>query len=339
MIKLIAISVLSFTIPFLSFSQPSNFTTLNGGYYYYINKAELAVADLSFSTADSLYKIAFQKANRSFGQDFFLASINALRLNQHSDFIRYLKNAVKEGISKKQILNNPLVKKHVEGENIFEQIEYRKLRKIYLNSGNTLVSKKIRKMVRRDQLVRVIPGFFELFSYNLDRNNFRKIREMCIVFDSLPQYVSIKIDVNNKTDLDGIELLLRHFDLREINELTPYIMKSVNSGYFHPWFLATAIEYKVMTNPKVVNISQDSVSFCYRYKYGTFSPKYLGQEFSQGDCSVVDSIRGSIGLEPIKDQYGKRNKNIEDYFNFPSDTIVVIPKRELGKMWRTKWNK
>jgi hypothetical protein len=315
--------------------QERNFTTLNGGYYFYINKAELAVADSAFNTADSLYQIAFQKANHSSGQDYFLASLNALRLNNYTCFKHYLKAAVQRGVTKKQLKYSAKNLPFKVDKKLLAEIDFKQNRKHYLNSKNKKLSKQIQRMIRWDQAVRTIPGFFGLFSYAVDRKHFKKVKEMCYVYNGLPTYA--KETVFEKNDLEGLGLLFRHFHQYELEFIEPYVLNSIDSGYFNPWLYATALEYKIMINPKIVAISQDSVSFNYRFKYGLFSAKYLGQEFSQGDCSVVDSTRSSIGIEPITDQFKKNNNVIADYYKYPADTTVVISKNKLGKMWRKKW--
>jgi hypothetical protein len=327
--------ILNMMICLFANGQDKNFSSLNGGYYFYINKAELAVVDSAFNAADSLYQVAFQKANHSSGQDYFLAALNAIRINNETRLYGYLKEAIQRGVTKKQIKHNANNRPFEFNNELLSEIEYKENRQIYLNSRNRKLSKKIHRMVLWDQAVRTIPGFFELFSYNADSKHFRVIKELCYVFNGLPQYSLRSVD--HKKDLEGVGLLLRHFHQYELECIAPYIMNSIDSGYFNPCFYATALEYKIMINPKIVAVSQDSVSFNYRFKYGMFSAKYLGQEFSQGDCSVVDSIRSSKGIEPITDQFKKNNKVIADYYKYPADTTVVISKNKLGKMWWKKW--
>lgn len=145
-------------------AQSHGFDTLNGGYYSYVSKAELAIVDSAFYTADSLFKVAFSVSKRSFGQDFFLVAFNATKLCSNTLVLNYLKESIQHGIQFPQIKKNKELKEYfiLKDINISKKstLCYKQLRKEYLSQLNMKMRKKISRLVFNDQAARIIPGFF-----------------------------------------------------------------------------------------------------------------------------------------------------------------------------------
>lgn len=316
----------------------ANIDTLNGGYYSLINKAELAIIDSSYSTADSLFNIAFSVSKRSFGQDFFQAAVNATRLNFNDLVLDYLEKSISNGVRFSQIKKDKELKKYFESKeiNITKKATFphKRLRQEYVNQLNKKTRRRISRLVFKDQLVRTIPGFFELFSYHRDRKSFKNIYEICITTGKIPGYSEIGENIKSKDELNDLPLLLRHFNLYEIRVLEPYILKGIDEGDIYPWDFATAVDYGAFKSMSVLERTKDSVTFSFQFIYGALAPYFLGDNYVIGNTEDVNNLRNSIGLEPIQDQIYKTGKTLKDYSKYPATNIKTYHRKSLSKIWK-----
>ena len=189
-------------------------------------------------------------------------------------------------------------------------------------------------MTFKDQFVRTLPFLFNSFHYSVDRKNFKYIYEICKTKGEYPGFNLIGENLKEKNDIQDITLIMRHLELYELEELKPFILKAIDEGNLYPWHYGTALEYKISINPTIKEVKPDTVTFIYQNRYGLFFPSYLGVEFSEGNTSIVNSYRDSIGLETIEDQQKKRGKQVEYYFKYPPYLEVKKHRKHLGKMWK-----
>jgi len=253
-------------------------------YYKFINEAEIATISKNYNSADSIFKIGFNKVSKPFAQDLFLAAINAhhkkdINLTEH-----YLEESFKNGLQfrqiRKSILNTYLSQ---------EEKRYKRFKKKY---------KSLRKHYKTG-----------LNKSKIGNKNFSRIVSVCNQ-NGFPGRSLIGDNLKRKYDVEDISLLMRHMDKYELDSLKPFILKSIFTGELHPWHYASAFDYCQMFKTDITDLDEDGNHIMVvQQKLGTMS--YTDENgkhiiFPIENLEKATSIRKEIGLEPLTDYAKKR---------------------------------
>jgi len=273
-------------------------------YYKFINEAEIATISKNYNSADSIFKIGFNKVSKPFAQDLFLAAINAhhkkdINLTEH-----YLEESFKNGLQFRQIRKSILNTYLSQEEKRYKRFKkkYKSLRKHYKTGLN---KSRVRK------------GIYNLFSWKkqkkamqkIGNKNFSRIVSVCNQ-NGFPGRSLIGDNLKRKYDVEDISLLMRHMDKYELDSLKPFILKSIFTGELHPWHYASAFDYCQMFKTDITDLDEDGNHIMVvQQKLGTMS--YTDENgkhiiFPIENLEKATSIRKEIGLEPLTDYAKKR---------------------------------
>jgi hypothetical protein len=262
-------------------------------YYKVINNAEIAALDENHLLSDSLYQIAFSLVEKPFKEDYYLAALNADKLNNSTKVYNYLKKGVRNGLVFKRIKK---LENFTKSE-LYKSLkrDYKRLRNEHLQTLNIPLHKEIAGMIRKDQRARIpVLGNSRKWE-KIDSYNYKRLLEIINGNGGKwPGFATIgEITPKGKYNVtDNIALMLLHFKKEEIELLKPYMLKAVLEGDMYPYHYARIIDYKSFT---IFN----KVEWC--HPYGTY------RDVTICDCEKAEIERKKIGLEPLKDYYRKIN--------------------------------
>jgi len=265
-------------------------------YYEEINKAEINNLEFNYAKSDSIYRLAFSLVNKPFKEDYYLAAINADRMNNSIQVYEYLIEAVKKGLLLKRIKKQKF--KYFKSSKYFKKIKksYDSIHKIYIESVDENLSSEISKMIYLDQKYRksIIGNSKKMMT--TDSINFTKLLDIIKNNNNKwPGFSTIgEISPKGKYNVSGnIALLILHFKKNEVEILKPFMLEAVQNGEMYPYQYARIIDYTISIPTKSCQI------------YGTYLDG--GYLINICDCKKAAIERNKVGFEPIEDYYRKRN--------------------------------
>ena len=294
------------------FGQNSNYFE----YYSTVNQAEIFSYDGDFFTSDSLYKVAFKMVDRPFGQDYFLAAINASKMDDAAKTQSNLQNSFALGVEWKQVKGGSMYP-FLKEKKLTKKLKkiYKKENEKYLQSLDSELRKKIFLLVEKDQKMRsarnVKKGWQEqkTLLQEADEENFSEILEICKT-NGFPGFRAVGENLTSKYDVEDISLLMRHFTEDRLKELKPYIDDAIANGDLYPWHYATAYDYSSMFKTTVDDLDEDGNHILIiQQVYGTMAYHNDKGEmviYNVENMENIDSLRTRIGLETLIDYAKKR---------------------------------
>ncbi|MEZ4923845.1 MAG: hypothetical protein R2780_11785 [Crocinitomicaceae bacterium] len=293
-----------FSICQVCYSQKVNFIE----YHLKVNEAELAFHNSEFVTADSILKSVFDEFGAGFPDDFLFAANNAIKLNNSQLALNYIIQGFKYGLTIRNVRNN-LIYKALKHEILTFRFlaKYRKYRKEYINQLNQDIRCQICDMVKEDQKYR---------SSRYDKKPWSEVQPLMKEVDSLNFIRMLEIcrlygfPGSNLVGDDGgfgcvdVPILLRHMDSVRLKQLEPYIMTSIQNGFFEPFAYVSALDYTSMFKTTIE--SRDEYGnriLIIQQKYGTITGFDENQLFIYPveNIEIIDSLRRFYGLESIED--------------------------------------
>jgi hypothetical protein len=297
-------------------------------YYKLINQAELATVDKQYSTADSVYRVAFDLVPRPMMADYYFATKNAMLWGNKDKAFEYLDKAVDKGFTLEQIQHEPTFKALLK-DSRYKQLKqsYPEKRKQYLQKLNILLREEIQAMVKKDQKVRV---FYKQGNTMIeaDKENFEQLKGLIqkygwTGFDLIGEDVPNK-KFGGKNYLSyNISYILRHMKMEHLDELLPYLKEAVKKGTIYPAYIAMAYDYKGRYQLYGTMLKSPHLKIKEEGK-GLITAKEL---YPHEDTSLffppiksveeVNQNRAKIGLEPLEDYCKKKG------IKFPSQTTTT----------------
>jgi len=249
----------------------TNIYSQNGYITYYenINLAEHFIIQNKYFQSDSCYSIAFNSnPQKGYNQDYMIAAINSLKMNDSTLTNMYLLKFAKRGGNYK-MLNHNFSSNIILENNAKDLLKYvllkknNKLRKElkesykeYANNVNWKLVKKVRRISFSDQVI--ARGFFtNLLSdkkqtkieNKIDSKNAKKILHLCKKYGWLGFNLIGEYRENEKNHLEKIDMLLRHFSQNDLKLLEPYILSSIKNLDYYPSTWAGCLDYCEIKNP------------------------------------------------------------------------------------------
>lgn len=271
-------------------------------YFELINYAELSYLDDRFADSDSSFKRAFALVSRPFSEDYFLACENALMMKRNKTAADYLVKAIKNGLTLDRIKAMKafaLFRESSEWKAI--DVKYNIYRSEYLNAIDVTIQRQINKMIKKDQQIRGIKGWF--YSKNkvdeVDKENFAQLKTI-IANHGWPGFRLIgESNPKGRYDVTGnITLMLLHFNNSQIQYLKPFLFKAIVEMDIYPHQVARVLDYTYIK--ETGRMSQ---------LYGTYTMK--DKLLPIDNIVELELRRKRLGLEPLNDYLKKRGFTLE----------------------------
>lgn len=275
-------------------------------YFELINKAELSTLSHRFAASDSFFINAFKLVPRPFSEDFFLAAQNAVMMKKNGTAADYLVRAVKTGLTLDRIRTMTTFtafRKSAEWKIL--KSEYNIHRSEYLNSISLEIQREITKMIKKDQQIRGIKGWF--YSRNkadkVDEENFGKLKTI-IAKHGWPGFNLIgENNPKGRYDVTGnITLMLLHFSNSQIQYLKPFLFRAINEMDIYPHQVARILDYTYI---------KETGRMCQLYGTYTIKDKVLPID----NIGELQIRRKQLGLEPLDDYLKKRGYTLGNDIN------------------------
>jgi len=298
----------------ISFSQDIDFTK----YYFDINKAEIAMFNKNYASADSIYWAIFKEFKNGYAQDFLTAAKNSRNLDNIENTIYFLKQGFKNGLEY-ELVKRDNVYQYLKKNNKIGQIKkiYKEIRKKYIAGLNVDLRNAIAEMVKEDQKYRKWwygrkPWAVQKqLLIKVDAENFDKILVICKEF-GFPGRNLVGDDRCEESFVD-VPTLLRHMDSTKLNILKPYVLDCILKGNFHPYHYVSALDYVSMIKTTVEDLDENGNHILIiQQEYGTM----LGMEDGINIILPVKKLEGinnkraEFYLEPIEDYALKKGCDI-----------------------------
>lgn len=307
-------------------------------YYENVNLAEKMMLQNRWLAADSCYRLAFGACpKQGYNLDYLNAAFNAARQHDTVAVDRYLVGFATRGGNYRMLAHSFSQNRFLE-ENAVAMLQYieaerhnnlrqtlNKAYKHYAVTVNPALIKKINGMYANDQ--RVARGFFTgllpsrtqaRIMNKADSRHGRKLLAICQVygwpgFDLLGEYREY-----GKYRLEKIDVLLRHVSQKDLELLTPYIIRSIKGLNYYPSILAGCLDYNDIKNP------------VYNSKKGVYELKQRYGSLSQTENGVSTLMPFGTAAELARNRRELFLGDIEDYCNIrgisrmPSVECLII---------------
>jgi hypothetical protein len=284
-------------------------------YHKFVNNAELAIVESDFNKAATYYDSAFHLSEKAFGQDFYNASISAIKANRLSKALSYCKALARKGVGRRFFEDKPIfapLTKKPDWPKILRTAELSRRR--LLRDHNALI-RTIDSLVEKDQLVN--QQWRDAGMATAER------QIMDLTYDTI-QIALIKIFKKHGFISEGIigvplttdnriayrlpfdVIIIHNYQSRMTGDtlFRQVLLKALDDGDIKPEYLATIEDFGGgdLTRPYY-----GSSHFYVQYKCSLFLENFNIQRIDQ-----IDSSRKSIGLCTAADQLKKVLFNIQN---------------------------
>jgi hypothetical protein len=281
-------------------------------YFYYTNKAELAIVDGQHAAAINYYDSSMQFLTIPLGQDVYNAALCHALAGNNARAFKALSFLVTLGVDM-TIFNQPglkSLKKDSKGWQDFMR-QYPKLREQYRQHIDTGIIAQIKMMNKADQ------NFFCQMPQKLDDNRFMDslkdndgylVAQLKQYFNKyggyLPEAVVGLNYSKGSISTDPIfYILLRHHYQNQRYELTPLLKKAMENGYIRPELFASWADLEVAGTYGASGIVIQAENEFYAKQFKGFRSRVEEKRKSLWLCPIDDEVRKTL-YAYCADRYG-----------------------------------
>jgi hypothetical protein len=302
--KVIFYFLLFFSI--LGRAQKNNFID---NYYPKINKAELSIVTGNYRDALKYYNAAFNEVNVGFAKDYYNALICALSVGRKAQVSYLLLHLFKKGLTNSFAQDDTIISntKKKLGPSVFDRLR-RKGQAFYNKTADLLLRKELENMFNSDQQFRAMEGSYQKYGdtiKKIDDRNVIRLKEI-IAKKGFPSESMIGFPEKFpfSQNLQPYYVILHHhsqaltigkaYAITFFDELTI----AVKQGKLQPHTAGYLFALQGLNDFNSFGMEQ------LKQSDGTLSGYFINKP-SLEDGRKIDSLRYSIGLEPLTDFYKK----------------------------------
>ncbi|MBB6612932.1 hypothetical protein H7F15_17965 [Pontibacter sp. Tf4] len=312
-------------------------------YHPLVHEAELLIINKDYAAALEKYKTAFAAVPEPFARDYYNAAVCATLSEDKKQTFDYLKQLALKGVDlafvQKQKVFEPLYE--TKDWRKFEK-KYPKYHRKYKRRTNQEVRAELDELYYRDRKYRFAEGGLRVYADTL-----RKIEDENV--DMLLRTIARHGFPGEKLIGAGAAMeqlprfsivIERQTTAKKGFDFTPLLQEAVQQGNLTPQAAAYLMEaqagnrkYKTIA---LVKVACTNPKDCEGPKKLKLLDKYLVERLSTREEDKVNTLRASLGLEPLIDYRKKVLYSLQDNrFMLASNWSVknyVVPSKEAAKV-------